>query len=85
LKATRENAIGSFGDYYNSRHYHEGLGNVTLYDVYMGQHLEVLEGRNEVRSRTLDARRDYNRTVRGTGPWTLECPVSFRVELSHFC
>jgi len=57
-------AIRAFIDYYNYRRYHEGLGDVTPYDVYTGGHLEVIQRRKEVKSRTLQARRDYNRAVR---------------------
>ena len=58
-----EETIRCFVDYYNYRRYHEGLGNVTPYDVYTGRRLEVLERRREVRSRTLEVRRDYNRAA----------------------
>jgi hypothetical protein len=27
--------------------YHEGLGNVTTYDVYTGRHLGIMQGRKE--------------------------------------
>jgi transposase InsO family protein len=56
-----------FIEYYNYRRYHEGLGNVTPYDVYIGRHLEIIQRRKEVKSRTLEIRRDYNRTAREQG------------------
>jgi len=57
-------AIRAFIEYYNYRRYHEGLGNVTPYDVYTSRHLEIIQKRKEVKSKTLAARRDYNRTAR---------------------
>ena len=57
-------AIRAFIEYYNYRRYHEGLGNVTPYDVYTGRHLEVIERRKEAKNRTLQTRRDYNRIAR---------------------
>jgi putative transposase len=63
-------AISAFIEYYNYRRHHEGLCNVTPYDVYNGRHIEIIHKRKEVKSKTLAARRDYNRTVReqGHGP-----------------
>jgi len=63
-------AIKAFIEYYNYRRYHEGLGNVTPYDVYTGRHLEIIQRRKEVKSKTLAVRRDYNRSAReqGHGP-----------------
>jgi putative transposase len=60
-------AIRAFIEYYNYGRYHEGLGNVTPYDVYTGRHLEIIKRRKEVKSRTLEVRRDYNRTAREQG------------------
>jgi len=60
-------AIRAFIEYYNYRRYHEGLGNVTPYDVYTGRHLEIIKRRKEVKSKTLEARRGYNRTARKKG------------------
>jgi len=57
-------AIRLFIEYYNYQRYHEGLGNVTLYDVYIGRHLEILQRRKEVKSKTLEVRRFYNKTAR---------------------
>jgi hypothetical protein len=57
-------AIKAFIDYYNYGRYHEGLGNVTPYDVYTGRHFEVIQRRKEVRTRTLELRKDYNRAIR---------------------
>jgi len=62
-----EQAIRAFIDYYNYRRYHEGLGDVTPYDVYTGRHLEVIRKRKEAKHRTLQFRRDYNRTAREQG------------------
>jgi len=62
-----EEAIRAFIEYYNYRRCHEGLGDVTPYDVYTGRYLEIIRRRKEVKSRTLQARREYNRTAREQG------------------
>ena len=62
-----EEAIKAFIDFYNHRRYHEGLGDVTPYDVYTGRHLGIIQRRREVKSKTLQARRDYNRAAREQG------------------
>jgi len=62
-----EKAIAAFIEYYNYQRYHEGLGDVTPYDVYTGRHLEILQNRKEAKSTTLRTRRDYNRTARVQG------------------
>jgi len=62
-----EEAIRTFIDYYNYQRYHEGLGNVTPYDVYTGRHLKIIQKRKEAKSRTLQVRRDYNRIAREQG------------------
>ena len=56
--------IGTFINYYNYKRYHEGLGDATPCDVYTGGHIGIIHGREETKSRKLQARRDYNRTVR---------------------
>ncbi len=62
-----EEAIRAFIEHYNYQRYHEGLGNVTPYDVYTGKHLEIIQKRKEVKSSTLQARGGYNRTAREQG------------------
>lgn len=62
-----EEAIRAFVEYYNYRRYHEGIGNVTPYDVYTGRHHEILRQRKEAKSRTLQARKSYNNATRGQG------------------
>lgn len=57
-------AIRGFIEYYNFRRYHEGLGNVTPYDVYTGKYHEIIQRRKEVKRRTSGERRDYNRSAR---------------------
>ena len=60
-------AIRAFIDYYNYQRYHEGLSDVTPHDVYTGRHVEIIQMRKEAKSRTLQARRDYNRVAREQG------------------
>ena len=60
-------AIRAFIEYYNYWCYHEGLGNITPYDVYTGKQHEIIQRRKEVKSRTLEVRRYYNRTARVQG------------------
>ena len=60
-------AIKASIEYYNYRRYHEGLSDVTPYDVYTGRHLEVIQRRKGAKNRTLQARRDYNRDIREQG------------------
>jgi len=62
-----EKAIRAFIDYYNYRRYHEGLGDVTPYDVYTGRHLEIIQKRKEAKNRTLAERKNYNRIAREQG------------------
>ena len=51
-------------EYYNYHRDHEGLGDITPYDVYTGRHLQVKQRRREIKSRTLQARKGYNSTAR---------------------
>jgi len=62
-----EKAIAVFIEYYNYRRYHEGLGDVTPYDVYTGRHTEIIQKRKEAKERTLQGRKDYNRAARERG------------------
>jgi putative transposase len=62
-----EEAIRAFIRHYNYRRYHEGLGDVTPFDVYTGRYLEIIRKRKEAKSRTLQVRKNYNRTVREQG------------------
>ena len=57
-------AIKAFLEYYNYQRCHEGLGDVTPYDVYTGRYLEIIQRRKEAKNRTLQVRRDYNRIAR---------------------
>ncbi|OPZ75530.1 MAG: Integrase core domain protein [Actinobacteria bacterium ADurb.Bin444] len=58
-----ERAVGEFQHWYNYERYHEALGNVRPADVYFGRREAILGRRREVKRRTLEARRTYNRAL----------------------
>ena len=60
-------ALESLVEYYNHRHYHEVLGNVTPVDLYFGRRDEILAQRKEAKRKTLQARKKYYRTAREKG------------------
>jgi len=64
MPSTLRRAIQGFVEYYNYHRYHEGLGNVTPYDVYTGRHVKIIERRKEAKKRTLHQRRSYNKIIR---------------------
>jgi len=64
LPSELERAIAAFVDYYNYRRYHKALGDVTPADVLYGRREEILERRKEVRTQTINRRRDYNHGLR---------------------
>ena len=52
-----EQEISRYVDYYNHQRYHESLNNVSPADVYFGRAEELQSRREEVKHRTLEARR----------------------------
>lgn len=50
MLAELKEAIRAFIEYYNYGRYHEGLGNVTLWDVCTGKHLEIIQRRKEAKA-----------------------------------
>ena len=61
-----EEQIGAFIKHYNSRRYHEALGNVTPDDVYFGRKESIIQRRAQLKRLTLDRRRMYNKEK----PWS---------------
>lgn len=59
-----EKAISDFVEYYNFHRYHKALDNVTPSDVLSGRREQILDYRKEVKVRTIQYRRDYNRDLR---------------------
>jgi putative transposase len=59
-----DKALRDFVDYYNHRRYHKALGDVTPVDVLQGRRKQILQRREEVRSRTISQRRHFNHALR---------------------
>jgi transposase InsO family protein/transposase-like protein len=60
-----EREIGAFIEYYNTRRYHEALGNVTPDDVYFGRKESILRRRALLKEKTLERRRMFNTQTSG--------------------
>ena len=61
LPGDLEAQIEAFVDHYNHRRYHESLNNVTPSDVYFGRDKAILQQRERIKRKTLEARRLHHR------------------------
>jgi putative transposase len=58
-----EASIETFVDHYNHRRYHESINNLTPADVYFGRGQAILEQRERIKRKTIEARRLHHRKV----------------------
>lgn len=56
--------VGQFINYYNSKRYHEALGNVTPDHVFFGQRESIIQKRKEVKLRTMEKRKIRNKNCK---------------------
>jgi len=61
LPGDLEAQIEAFINHYNHQRYHESLNNVTPADVYFGRDAAILEQRERIKQKTLEARRLHHR------------------------
>jgi len=61
LPGDLEAQIEAFVDHYNHQRYHESLNNVTPADVYFGRDKAILQQRERIKRKTLEARRLHHR------------------------
>ena len=61
LPGDLEAQIEAFVDHYNHQRYHESLSNVTPSDVYFGRDNAILQQRERIKRKTLEARRLHHR------------------------
>jgi putative transposase len=57
LPGQLEARLAAFVDFYNTRRYHESLGNLTPADIYFGRGLSILARRQNIKHQTIELRR----------------------------
>jgi putative transposase len=57
LPGQLEAQLAEFVDYYNTRRYHESLGNLTPADIYFGRGSTILARRQKIKHQTIASRR----------------------------
>jgi transposase InsO family protein len=66
-----EAEITRFINWYNSKRYHEGIGNVTPDDVYYGRRKTIHQARTELKQKSMLERKKYNSKIILTGTKTV--------------
>jgi putative transposase len=68
LPGQLEARLAEFVDFYNTRRYHESLGNLTPADIYFGRGLTILQRRQSIKHQTIELRRRLHQQSRRLNP-----------------
>ena len=81
LPGELEVRLAQFIDFYNTRRYHESLGNLTPADIYFGRGSTILARRQKIKQQTIQLRRRLHQQAVASTPTRWLISLFFTVAL----